>query len=65
VPAIERIHWGLVGARSHGDEPGALFAIWPEPVDHDACFEEAEFVGTNANAPDDAPQIVQVVVTVE
>lgn len=43
LPAIRRIHWGVVGPRRLGNEPGSLFALWPEPVGHDACFEEAGF----------------------
>lgn len=43
VPAIERIHWGHVGIRYCSDEPGSLFAVWPEPVDRDVCFEKAGF----------------------
>jgi hypothetical protein len=42
---IERIHWGRIGVRCFLDEPGDLFAVWPEPVDADGCFEEAGFNG--------------------
>lgn len=43
VPAIECIHWGSVGVRRCGDVAGSLLALWPEPVDFDACFEKAGF----------------------
>ncbi len=36
---VERIHWGVVG----GDEGTVITAIWPGPVDHDACFQAAGF----------------------
>ncbi len=52
MTAIRCIHWGPVGRRSYGDEPGALFAVWPEPVNADACFTAAGF--ERFDDPDDA-----------
>jgi hypothetical protein len=47
VARIERLHWDNLGLRVRrggaGDEPGTLFALWPEPVDHDACLAAAGF----------------------
>lgn len=41
---IERIHWDVVSASSGESNPYAvLVAIWPNPVDHDACFQTAGF----------------------
>lgn len=40
---IERIHWGTVGSRLWREQPGSLFALWPEPIDYDACFKQAGF----------------------
>jgi hypothetical protein len=40
---ITRIHWGSVGCCRWHDQIGRLFAVWPEPVDHDACFQAAGF----------------------
>jgi len=40
---IESVRWGALGDRTYHDERGCLFALWPEPVDHDACFESAGF----------------------
>lgn len=43
MPGITRLHWGNVGTfRRHG-ELGTLFALWPAPVNADACFEAAGF----------------------
>lgn len=43
VGGIRRVHWGTVGSRRWNEEPGCLFALWPEPVDHDTCFRAAGF----------------------
>lgn len=45
VPRIERIHWGRVGQRGYRDACGSLFALWPEPIDADRCFDLAGFDG--------------------
>jgi hypothetical protein len=34
------VHWSPVPGAEEGK---ALFALWPSPVDHDACFREAGF----------------------
>lgn len=41
--AIEAMHWGDVGDRSYQGDRGRLVALWPDPVDHDACFARAGF----------------------
>lgn len=43
MPRIERLHWGHVGRREWRGARGELFALWPEPVDHDVCFRDAGF----------------------
>ena len=40
---IDFIHWGDLGVRNRHGEPGRLLALWPAPLDHDACFEQAGF----------------------
>ena len=43
---IARIHWARVPPEHAPFEPGQpCWAIWPEPVDHDVCFEAAGFHG--------------------
>ena len=39
LSGIVKVHWGKVG------EVGPLrcYAVWPQPVDHDRCFEQAGF----------------------
>ena len=39
VGGVERVHWDVV----ESSEETLLAAIWPGPVDHDACFAEAGF----------------------
>ena len=43
--SIQRLNWGSVGpARPPwADASGRLWAVWPSPVDHDACFDAAGF----------------------
>jgi hypothetical protein len=44
--AIRALHWGVVPAAfvpSVALPGGWTTALWPAPVDHDACFEEAGF----------------------
>ena len=41
--AIECIHWGDLGDRTHRGDHGLAFALWPQPVDHDECFQKAGF----------------------
>jgi hypothetical protein len=40
---LRRLNWGEVtqGRPPWSATSGRLFAIWPSPVDHDVCFEEA------------------------
>ncbi|HEY6175909.1 MAG TPA: hypothetical protein VIX73_15755 [Kofleriaceae bacterium] len=53
--AIESIHWGDVGDRSYHGDLGRLMALWPDPVDHDACLERAGFERfADTDAPWDA-----------
>jgi len=41
VAGIERIRWGSVGPYRLDQASGWLFALWPEPINHDACFKAA------------------------
>lgn len=41
MTTIVRVHVASLGARL--PPSGQLFALWPEPVNHDACFEAAGF----------------------
>ena len=55
---IERLNWGWVGPARPPWAPasGRLWALWPSPVDHDACFEAAGFhdmADTDATWEDD------------
>lgn len=43
MPGIARLHWDALGRRSFEVATGALFALWPEPVNADACFARAGF----------------------
>jgi len=46
TPTINKIHWDQIdpALSVFGIDSGfAVFAIWPEPVDHDACLREAGF----------------------
>jgi hypothetical protein len=43
MPAIRCLHWGRVGDEPDCGTTGTLFALWPEPVGHDACFQAAGF----------------------
>src|SRR5690349_18382755 len=63
--AIARVHWGFVERRRWRDQDGELFAIWPDPIDHDACFEAADFEGfadTGDGWDEDYQQLVERVV---
>jgi len=42
-PRIRRLHWGRLGDESNGPAAGTLFALWPEPIDSDPCFQAAGF----------------------
>lgn len=60
MPAIFQVHWGLVPPDdAELDAAGCrLLAIWPAPVNPDACFEEAGFTlfGDNDEAWDRAAE---------
>lgn len=46
APEIRRLHWSSVPdhlVREWSFAGGSSFAVWPAPVDHDACFENAGF----------------------
>jgi hypothetical protein len=38
-----QVNWGEVGERPAWASSGRLFAVWPSPVDHDACLAAAGF----------------------
>lgn len=46
------IHWDRTHDSDWAPAPGASFAIWPGPIDGDACFEESGF--TDFEDSDDA-----------
>lgn len=50
-----RIHWSVVDAnvaRALAPSGHQLLAVWPAPVNHDACFAEAGFTEFGDNEPD-------------
>jgi len=54
-PPVFQIHWSLVppGDAAELAPPGCrLLAIWPVPVNHDACFEAAGFTLFGVNDDD-------------
>ena len=65
---VEKINWGQVGpARpAWADASGQLWAIWPSPVDHDACFAAAgfnEMADTDAAWDDDFSELLERLLT--
>jgi hypothetical protein len=55
LPPAFQIHWSPVPSNDAGDlaPPGCrLLAIWPAPVNHDACFEAAGFTVFGDNDED-------------
>lgn len=61
IPTAFQIHWSRVSAEEAGalNSPGCrLLAIWPAPVNHDVCFQEAGFAlfGDNDEAWDKAAE---------
>lgn len=43
MTAFRTIHWSSLDSAPVEGLPAPFFCVWPEPVDHDLCFEEAGF----------------------
>lgn len=67
MPPIARLHWTDLPATPTDWTPagGRLRALWPEPIDYDACFQELGFTAcadSDAAWDDDFAALVQRVV---
>jgi hypothetical protein len=52
MPSFSSIQWARLEAAPLPELPAPYFCLWPEPVDHDRCFEAA---GVRAFADSDVP----------